>query len=84
MNFTNQFGEKVSFDSNGEPVPLYDIINWQRDHQGGIRFQKVGSYDGSAPHGQQLQMEEKSIEWTEGQSQVYIYNYQFSEVLQCK
>ncbi|XP_041918948.1 extracellular calcium-sensing receptor isoform X2 [Alosa sapidissima] len=69
VNFTNQFGEKVSFDSNGEPVPLYDIINWQRDHQDGVRFKKVGSYDGSAPQGLKLQMDEKSIEWAEGQFQ---------------
>ncbi|XP_071352747.1 olfactory receptor CU1 [Trachinotus anak] len=70
VNFTNQFGEKVHFDSNGEPVPLYDIINWQKDSKGEIRFVKVGSYDGSAPLGQQLQMERSTIVWTKGQSQV--------------
>ncbi|XP_071750320.2 olfactory receptor CU1 [Centroberyx gerrardi] len=70
VNFTNQFEEKVYFDSNGEPVPLYDIINWQKDSKGDIRFIKVGSYDGSAPLGQQLQMEQSTIVWTGGQSQV--------------
>ncbi|XP_056230192.1 extracellular calcium-sensing receptor-like [Seriola aureovittata] len=70
VNFTNQFGEKVYFDSNGEPVPLYDIINWQKDSKGEIRFIKVGSYDGSAPLEQQLQMEQSTIVWTKGQSQV--------------
>ncbi|KAM9359521.1 extracellular calcium-sensing receptor-like [Symphorus nematophorus] len=70
VNFTNQFEEKVYFDSNGEPVPLYDIINWQKDSKGEIRFVKVGSYDGSAPLRQQLQMEQSTIVWTKGQSQV--------------
>ncbi|XP_070761577.1 olfactory receptor CU1 [Enoplosus armatus] len=70
VNFTNQFEEKVYFDSNGEPVPLYDIINWQKDSKGEIRFLKVGSYDGSAPLRQQLQIEQSTIVWTKGQSQV--------------
>ncbi|XP_040902368.1 extracellular calcium-sensing receptor [Toxotes jaculatrix] len=70
VNFTTQFKEKVYFDSNGEPVPLYDIINWQKDSNGEIRFIKVGSYDGSAPLGQQLQMEHSTIVWAKGQSQV--------------
>ncbi|KAM4627568.1 olfactory receptor CU1 [Polymixia lowei] len=70
VNFTNQFEEKVYFDSNGEPVPLYDIINWQKDSKDDIRFIKVGSYDGSAPLGQQLQMDQSTIVWTGGQSQV--------------
>ncbi|XP_033488244.2 olfactory receptor CU1 [Epinephelus lanceolatus] len=69
VNFTNQFEEKVYFDSNGEPVPLYDIINWQKD-KGEIRFIKVGSYDGSAALRQQLQIEQSTIVWTKGQSQV--------------
>ncbi|XP_058480198.1 extracellular calcium-sensing receptor [Solea solea] len=70
VNFTDQFEEKVYFDSSGEPVPLYDIINWQKDSNGDIRFVKVGSFDGSVPLGQQLQMEQSAIVWTRGQSQV--------------
>ncbi|KAM9359520.1 extracellular calcium-sensing receptor-like [Symphorus nematophorus] len=70
LNFTNQFEEKVYFDSNGEPVPHYDIINWQKDSKGEIRFVKVGKYDGSAPLRQQLQMEQSTIVWTGGQSEV--------------
>lgn len=37
VNFTNQFKEKVYFDEKGEPVPLYDIINWQKDSRSNIR-----------------------------------------------
>uniref|UniRef100_A0A3Q1IX96 G-protein coupled receptors family 3 profile domain-containing protein n=1 Tax=Anabas testudineus TaxID=64144 RepID=A0A3Q1IX96_ANATE len=71
VNFTNQFEEKVHFDTNGEPVPLYEIINWQRDKfYNAFRFIKVGSYDGSAPLLQQLQIEKSAIVWTTGQSQV--------------
>ncbi len=35
-----------------------------------FRFVKVGSYDGSAPQRQQLQMEQNTIVWAEGRSQV--------------
>ncbi|XP_039537665.1 extracellular calcium-sensing receptor [Pimephales promelas] len=70
VNFTNQFKEKVYFDNNGEPVPLYDIINWQRNGRGTIRFQMVGTYDGSAPHGQQLKIDEGLIQWAGGHTEV--------------
>ncbi|XP_024863493.1 extracellular calcium-sensing receptor-like [Kryptolebias marmoratus] len=70
VNFINQFEEKVYFDSNGEPVPLYDIINWQKNSKEEIRFVKVGSYDGSAPLGKQLQIKQSNIIWTKGESQV--------------
>ncbi|XP_063350337.1 extracellular calcium-sensing receptor-like [Pelmatolapia mariae] len=70
VNFTNQFDEKVYFDSNGEPVPLYDIINWQKDSKDEIRFIKVGTYDGSAPQREQLQIIKNTIVWTKGLLQV--------------
>lgn len=35
-----------------------------------FRFIKVGSYDGSAALRQQLQIEQSTIVWTKGQSQV--------------
>ncbi|XP_066566353.1 olfactory receptor CU1 [Amia ocellicauda] len=61
LDCEREFGERVNFDQNGEPVPLYDIINWQKDDSGYIRFKKVGSFDGSAPEGKQLQIKEGSI-----------------------
>uniref|UniRef100_A0A3P8PL06 G-protein coupled receptors family 3 profile domain-containing protein n=1 Tax=Astatotilapia calliptera TaxID=8154 RepID=A0A3P8PL06_ASTCA len=70
VNFTNQFDEKIYFDSNGEPVPLYDIVNWQESSKDKISFIKVGSYDGSVPQGQQLKIVKNTIVWTKKQSQV--------------
>lgn len=35
-----------------------------------FRFVKVGSYDGSAPLKQQLQMDQNAIVWTGGKSKV--------------
>ncbi|XP_052438179.1 extracellular calcium-sensing receptor [Carassius gibelio] len=70
VHFTNQFNEKVYFDNNGEPVPLYDIINWQKNDRGKIWFQMVGTYDGSAPHGQQLKIDEGLIQWAGGHTEV--------------
>uniref|UniRef100_A0A3P8PN79 G-protein coupled receptors family 3 profile domain-containing protein n=1 Tax=Astatotilapia calliptera TaxID=8154 RepID=A0A3P8PN79_ASTCA len=29
VNFTNQFGDEVFFDENGDPPASYDVINWQ-------------------------------------------------------
>ncbi|XP_042072449.1 extracellular calcium-sensing receptor-like [Haplochromis burtoni] len=29
VNFTNQFGDEVFFDENGNPPASYDVINWQ-------------------------------------------------------
>ncbi|XP_054598480.2 extracellular calcium-sensing receptor [Nothobranchius furzeri] len=70
VNFTNQFGERIYFNSNGEPAPLYEVVNWQKDSSGEIRFVKVGSYDSSAAPGQKLQVQQSSIIWTRGDSQV--------------
>ncbi|XP_070399936.1 extracellular calcium-sensing receptor-like [Nothobranchius furzeri] len=70
VNFTNQFADRIYFNSNGEPAPLYEIINWQKDSKGEIRFIKVGSYDGSAPPLQELQIKRSNVTWTRGEAQV--------------
>lgn len=61
------------FDNNGEPVPLYDIINWQKNGKDTIRFQMVGTYDGSAPRGQQLKIDEGLIQWAGGHAEVSLW-----------
>lgn len=59
-------------------MPLYDIINWQTKGGSAIRFQIVGTFDGSAPKGKQLKIDEKSIQWAGGHVQV---SFSFSLVL---
>uniref|UniRef100_A0A8C9VNM2 Olfactory receptor C family, s2 n=1 Tax=Scleropages formosus TaxID=113540 RepID=A0A8C9VNM2_SCLFO len=44
-NFTTPVGETIHFDENGDPMPSYDIINWQRGPDGLVKFVKVGQFD---------------------------------------
>ncbi|XP_068173441.1 extracellular calcium-sensing receptor-like [Antennarius striatus] len=53
VNFT-QNGYDVSFDENGDPVPRYELINWQRGDSGNLEMLIVGHYDGSLPVGQEF------------------------------
>ncbi|XP_072110586.1 extracellular calcium-sensing receptor-like [Mobula birostris] len=69
VNFTTRIGERVYFDSNGDPVPIYDIVNWQPTDTGAVTV-TVGQYDGTAPEGKQFILSEESIIWTGGQRKV--------------
>ncbi|XP_061074173.1 extracellular calcium-sensing receptor-like [Conger conger] len=67
VNFSRN-GYKVSFDSNGDPVANYELVNWQVK-DGHMEFVTVGHYDESAPDGQVFTMK-KNITWASGQLQV--------------
>ncbi|XP_072895048.1 extracellular calcium-sensing receptor-like [Hemitrygon akajei] len=69
VNFSTRIGERIYFDSNGDPVPIYDIVNWQPTDTGVVTV-TVGQYDGAAPEGQKFILAEESIIWTGGQSRV--------------
>uniref|UniRef100_A0AAR2KKR5 G-protein coupled receptors family 3 profile domain-containing protein n=1 Tax=Pygocentrus nattereri TaxID=42514 RepID=A0AAR2KKR5_PYGNA len=60
---------QVSFDSNGDPVAVYDLINWQFMEDGGLRFMNVGQYDPSKPIGQEISIS-RPISWVGGQTEV--------------
>uniref|UniRef100_A0A3B4ECQ5 G-protein coupled receptors family 3 profile domain-containing protein n=1 Tax=Pygocentrus nattereri TaxID=42514 RepID=A0A3B4ECQ5_PYGNA len=49
VNFTTKNGFQVSFDSSGDPMAVYDLINWQFKENGGLGFMTVGQYDPSKP-----------------------------------
>uniref|UniRef100_A0A3B4CPW1 G-protein coupled receptors family 3 profile domain-containing protein n=1 Tax=Pygocentrus nattereri TaxID=42514 RepID=A0A3B4CPW1_PYGNA len=69
VNFTTKNGFQVSFDSSGDPVAVYELINWQVKEDGGLDFVTVGQYDASRPRGQELSMN-RAISWMGGQTEV--------------
>ncbi|XP_066540926.1 extracellular calcium-sensing receptor-like [Hoplias malabaricus] len=69
VNFTTKNGYHVTFDSNGDPVAVYELINWQVKNDGALDFMTVGHYDSSKPKGQEFSIN-KAISWVGGQTEV--------------
>ncbi|XP_028681593.1 extracellular calcium-sensing receptor-like [Erpetoichthys calabaricus] len=72
VNFTSKNGENVYFDKYGDPVARYELINWQINKDGVIKFVTVGHYDVSLPEGEQFIMNKIGIVWAEKQEKVPI------------
>lgn len=71
VHFTNDFGEDTKFDINGDPVAMYDLINWQLSGKREVQYATVGRYDETMQP--KLVIEEKNIIWNENQKQVCFY-----------
>ncbi|XP_036441384.1 extracellular calcium-sensing receptor-like [Colossoma macropomum] len=69
VNFTTKNGFQVSFDSNGDPVAVYDLIDWQVNEDGAMDFVTVGHYDSSKPKGQEFSLS-RAISWMGGRTVV--------------
>ncbi|XP_070826749.1 extracellular calcium-sensing receptor-like [Chaetodon trifascialis] len=63
VNFTTPFGDQVSFDQNGDALPIYDIMNWLWLPDGRTEVQNVGEVKKSAIKGEELTIEEDKIFW---------------------
>ncbi|TWW77097.1 Extracellular calcium-sensing receptor [Takifugu flavidus] len=63
VNFTTTFGDQVSFDENGDVLPIYDIVNWQWLPNGRTEVQNVGEVKRSPSRGEELQIHEDKIFW---------------------
>nr|BAA26124.1 pheromone receptor [Takifugu rubripes] len=63
VNFTTTFGDQVSFDENGDVLPIYDILNWQWLPDGRTQVQNVGEVKRSPSRGEELQIHEDKIFW---------------------
>lgn len=63
VNFTTSFGDEVSFDENGDPLPIYDVMNWVWLPKGGTEVKNVGEVQRSTLKGNDLIIEEDKIFW---------------------
>ncbi|XP_043072823.1 extracellular calcium-sensing receptor-like [Puntigrus tetrazona] len=63
VNFTTGFGDYVSFDKNGDALPIYDVLNWQPSSNGSIRIQAVGVVNEGAKTEMVLRLDEDAIYW---------------------
>ncbi|XP_041118862.1 extracellular calcium-sensing receptor-like [Polyodon spathula] len=68
VNFTSKNGDKVYFDENGDPVAIYELVNWQLNKEGKAEIVNVGYYDASER--QPFQMSNKSITWAGGEYKI--------------
>ncbi|XP_060779020.1 extracellular calcium-sensing receptor-like [Neoarius graeffei] len=63
VNFTTGFGDSVSFDENGNPLAIYDIMNWQPNMDGSIKLLTVGVVDESSQTDNVLFLNEDALYW---------------------
>ncbi|XP_027900615.1 extracellular calcium-sensing receptor-like [Xiphophorus couchianus] len=63
VNFTTSFGDQVSFDENGDALPIYDVMNWLRLPDGQTKVQNVGDVKVSPFNGEQLTLDGDKIFW---------------------
>uniref|UniRef100_A0A3B5LTF7 G-protein coupled receptors family 3 profile domain-containing protein n=1 Tax=Xiphophorus couchianus TaxID=32473 RepID=A0A3B5LTF7_9TELE len=63
VNFTTPFGDQVSFDENGDALPMYDVMNWVWLPDGGTKIQNVGEVKKSAFGRGELVLNENLIFW---------------------
>ncbi|XP_059362219.1 extracellular calcium-sensing receptor-like isoform X1 [Carassius carassius] len=68
VNFTKN-NYPVSFDTNGDPVARYELVNWQLQGDGFVDFVTVGQYDASKPKGQEFSLN-RGIIWYDSSEKV--------------
>lgn len=74
VNFTTTFGDEVSFDENGDALPIYDIMNWLWLPNGSTKVQNVGVVKNTALKSEELTLDEDKIFWNSDSKQVTSFN----------
>ncbi|KTG45550.1 hypothetical protein cypCar_00048712, partial [Cyprinus carpio] len=72
VRFTVKTGEEIFFDTTGDPVARYDLVNWQPAKDGTLQFKHVGLYDSSLPSEQRqhLQVNQEHMLWSGNNGQL--------------
>ena len=83
VNFSTPFGDQVSFDENGDALPIYDVMNWLWLPGGRIQVQNVGEVRRSASRSEELILDEDKIFWNFKSKEV-IYLFQTFPLLECR
>uniref|UniRef100_A0A3Q2Q0Q4 Extracellular calcium-sensing receptor-like n=1 Tax=Fundulus heteroclitus TaxID=8078 RepID=A0A3Q2Q0Q4_FUNHE len=63
VNFSTPFGDQVSFDENGDALPIYDVMNWLQLPDGKVKIQNVGEVKKSDSGDEVLTLDEDKIFW---------------------
>ncbi|XP_063060445.1 extracellular calcium-sensing receptor-like [Engraulis encrasicolus] len=63
VNFTTGYGDQVSFDRNGDALPIYDVLNWYGMPDGTMTSKRVGVVDEARANGKVLSLDEDQIFW---------------------
>ncbi|XP_064419127.1 extracellular calcium-sensing receptor-like [Latimeria chalumnae] len=69
VRFITSDGMEMFFDKNGDPLPVYDILNWQITPNNTLKKVNVGSLDFSTEKGKNSITIDKTIMWNGGQNQ---------------
>lgn len=77
VNFTTTFGDEVSFDKNGDALPIYDVMNWMWLPDGRIEIVNVGEVKTSAFKGEELTLDEDKIFWNFESKEVIFFIFLF-------
>lgn len=71
VEFSNSFGDETKFDVNGDPVAVYDLVNWQLGAEGQVKFVTVGRFDETTSLGRKkLYIQKTDIIWNGNQTTV--------------
>ena len=72
VNFTTDFGDHVSFDENGDALPIYDVMNWRWLPDGGTEVTNVGEVKEITSKIDNLILEEDKIFWNFESKKVFL------------